>query len=74
MRMAAATITGEASIAMTLPLGWTRSASASEGNPVPHAASRMSCPGFAPLASQNQRVNEANTTAFQSCHFSQPLR
>ena len=74
MRMAAASITGEESIATTLPPGCTRSASASDGSPVPHAASRMTCRGAAPLASQNHRLIEANTTAFQSCHFSQPLR
>jgi hypothetical protein len=74
MRIAAASITGEASIATTLPPGCTRSASARDGSPVPHAASRMICLGFAPLALQNQRLIEANTTAFQSCHFSQPLR
>ena len=57
-----------------LPPGCTRSARASDGRPVPQAASRMILRGAAPLASQNQRVMEANTTAFQSCHFSQPLR
>jgi hypothetical protein len=74
MRIAAASITGEASIATTLPPGCVRSASASDGSPVPHAASRITCLGAARLASQNQRVIDANTTAFQSCHFSQPLR
>lgn len=74
MRIAAASITGEESIATTLPPGCTRSASARDGSPVPHAASRMTFFGAAPLALQNQRVITANTTAFQSCHFSQPLR
>ena len=57
MRIAAASITGRCVDRNdSCRSGCTRSASASDGNPVPQAASRMTCLGAAPLASQNQRV------------------